>query len=99
MVNVRRSAFLVGFKKQIENMFDEKRRTTTFVFLGMTVATVVSALWIKFFLLVLVCVFVQFCAYIWYTASYIPYGRECLSGCLKGLWSKCTGNCSGETSK
>jgi hypothetical protein len=34
-------------------------------------------------LLVLFLLFIQFCAGIWYTASYIPFGRKMILSCLK----------------
>jgi hypothetical protein len=34
-------------------------------------------------LLVLLFVFMQFCALVWYTLSYIPYAQTCLCSCFK----------------
>jgi Got1/Sft2-like family len=69
------------------NMFDEKRRQTSIIYLSCLVATLVviflplpSA--IKLILLLLL-MLTQFCASVWYTLSYIPYGRRTVSRFLK----------------
>jgi hypothetical protein len=36
-------------------------------------------------LLVLIFLIVEFCAYTWYVASYIPFARDCIKGCLKNI--------------
>jgi hypothetical protein len=61
-------------------MFDEKRRITSFVYLGCLVSTLVivflplPSLIKLFFLLGLMVT--QFCASCWYSLSYIPFGRR-----------------------
>ena len=51
------------------------------------VMTFVSIFLIKSKLLVLIFIIAQFLSYIWYVLSYIPWGRELCSACVK----KCFG--------
>ena len=45
------------------------------------------------------CVVGQYCALMWYAASYIPYGRACLRGAATGLckcvWRRCKAEAEG----
>lgn len=64
----------------IRNMFDQKRRETSIVYLSCLVATLLVVFLplpslIKL-LLLLILMLVQFCASCWYTLSYIPFGRR-----------------------
>jgi hypothetical protein len=79
------TGFLMGFQAQLQRMLDEDRRLCSLVFLGALVATFVSAIFFHSALLVLLCLFVQIPAYIWYVASYIPYGRTCLKNCFESV--------------
>lgn len=47
--------------------------------------TLVSVYFFKSALLTILCVVVQFCSYVWYVLSYIPYGRDIAGRMLKGL--------------
>jgi hypothetical protein len=72
------------------NMFDEKRRYTSIVFLSCLFATLVVVFipfdgTIKLVLLLLLLV-TQFSASLWYTLSYIPYGRRTFIRVLKGVF-------------
>jgi len=74
-------------------MFDEKRRYTSIVYLSCLVSTIVIVFIpipveygaIKLLLLVLLLI-AQFCASLWYTLSYIPYGRRTFMRMLKGAF-------------
>mmetsp|Transcript_21916 Transcript_21916/g.39766 ORF Transcript_21916/g.39766 Transcript_21916/m.39766 type:complete len:196 (+) Transcript_21916:70-657(+) len=87
------SMFLCGPKRQFKNMFDEKRRETSIVYLSCLLVTVIvvfipipvaySA--VKLLLLVLLLI-AQFCASLWYTLSYIPYGRRTFLRMIKGAF-------------
>ncbi|EEC51277.1 predicted protein [Phaeodactylum tricornutum CCAP 1055/1] len=74
------SVFLCGPKRQFKSMFDEKRRETSITYLSCLGATMV-VIFVpmpalpKLILLLLLTV-TQFCASLWYTLSYIPYGRK-----------------------
>ena len=61
-------------------MFDQKRRQTTIVYLSCLATTLILVFVpivgkVKLLLLIIV-MFVQFCASCWYSLSYIPYGRR-----------------------
>lgn len=73
------SMFLSGPKRQFKSMFDEKRRATSITYL-VSLCTSIIVCFIpiptgpKIGLLVLL-LLVQMMASLWYTLSYIPYGR------------------------
>ncbi|KAL9180021.1 hypothetical protein ACHAXT_007991 [Thalassiosira profunda] len=79
LLSLMSSMFLSGPKRQFKSMFDEKRRTTSITYLA-TLATSIAVCFIpmptgpKIGLLVLL-LLVQMSASLWYTLSYIPYGR------------------------
>ena len=79
---INRTGFLVGFSKQFQNMIDKTRLFSSLVFLGALIMTLVSALWIESGWLVLIFLIIQFLAYVWYVASYIPFARDLLKGCF-----------------
>ena len=64
-------------------MIDPNRRLATAIFIGSMVMTFVSIYLIQSKILTLVFIILQFCSYIWYVLSYIPFGREMCGGCLK----------------
>lgn len=68
-------------------MFDDKRRQTSIVYLsclGSTILVIFLPLPGPIKLIVLLMLMMtQFCASVWYSLSYIPYGRRTASRCLK----------------
>lgn len=64
-------------------MTNKTRLITSLIFVGSLIMTLISALVFQNALLVLIFLIIQICAYIWYVASYIPFARDCLKGCLK----------------
>jgi hypothetical protein len=54
-------------------MADKERRITTIVFFGAMIMILISVYVLKSKLLVLIFLIVEVCAYVWYTASYIPF--------------------------
>ena len=74
------SMFLCGPRQQWKNMMDEKRKTTSIVYISCIVSTLVLVFIpieqvIKLTLLILL-IIIQLCAQVWYTLSYIPLGRR-----------------------
>merc|ERR1719272_424897 len=71
------SLFIVGPGRQCKNMFKEKRRICTLVYLGCMGGTVFLALFCKapISMLALPCAACQFLAMWYYILSYIPFGR------------------------
>ncbi|KAI9349324.1 Got1/Sft2-like family-domain-containing protein [Pilaira anomala] len=68
--------FIVGIPKQFKTMFAPVRFWATVTYIVLLALTLALSIWLKNFVLSIVLVVVQFCALIWYSASYIPYGRE-----------------------
>jgi hypothetical protein len=78
-VSIFATMFLMGPLRQLKSMFAPVRLLATLVFLGMLVTTIVVAIQTQNFVIVLVCVLLQFVAGLWYAISYIPYGEYTLS--------------------
>ncbi len=75
-------AFLTGPCNQLKRMCDSERRIATSVYLlsmGLTLLAVIKRI---SGLLILPLIFFQFCALVYYSATYIPYGRQMLNGCI-----------------
>jgi hypothetical protein len=68
-------------------MFDPTRLIATCVYLGSILLTLVAALVFKVAALVILCGIVQYLAMIWYALSYVPFARQAVIGCLKGLFT------------
>ncbi|KAI8883563.1 SFT2-domain-containing protein [Backusella circina FSU 941] len=68
--------FIIGLKKQFKTMFAPVRFWATVIYLVMLVLTLALSIWLHNVGLSIVLVIIQFCALVWYSASYIPYGRE-----------------------
>jgi hypothetical protein len=52
------------------------------IFFGSMIMILISVYLLKSKLLVLIFLIVEVCAYVWYTASYIPFAQSCLKNCL-----------------
>lgn len=89
ILSIAGTGFLVGFKSQLKSAFDKKRRITSIVFFGSMIMTLISVLFFKSAMMTLIFIFIQVCAYIWYMASFFPWGREILLKCLSKCCSKC----------
>jgi hypothetical protein len=85
---MKRTGFLIGFKRQIKNMVDKERRITSAIFIGALLGTLFSAIVLQSPALVIICLVVQIPAYIWYCATYIPFARDCIKACLRGCLNK-----------
>ena len=81
--------------KQLKSMFDKTRLITTIVLLA-AIATVLvcgilggilagsdESINPIFTILVIVGIIVVYCAYFWYSLSYIPFGRKIVCKCFK----------------
>ncbi|CAO3654559.1 unnamed protein product [Mucor hiemalis] len=68
--------FIIGLKKQFSTMFAPVRFWATVVYLALLIVTLIISITLKLWFLSLILVIIQFCALVWYSASYIPYGRE-----------------------
>ncbi|KAI8368004.1 Got1/Sft2-like family-domain-containing protein [Choanephora cucurbitarum] len=75
-LNLTSLTFIIGIPKQLKTMFAPVRFWATTIYLALLVLTLILSLTLKNFVLSIILVIVQFCALVWYSASYIPYGRE-----------------------
>jgi hypothetical protein len=84
VISLTGSGFLMGPKRQFRNMTRARRRWAAGVYLGSMILTLIVAFTMNpkaggTSLLILACVFVQWCALIWYIASYIPFGQKIIT--------------------
>ena len=86
VLSLTSSCFFAGPWNQVKSMFHQKRRISTiaYIFLiGLTLTLCFSPNIPHRKPLVILSVLAQFMALIWYTLSYIPYGRNIALACLK----------------
>ncbi|KAI9259482.1 Got1/Sft2-like family-domain-containing protein [Phascolomyces articulosus] len=76
LVSIISLTFIIGIPKLLKTMFAPVRFWATTIYLTLLALTLALSIWLKSFPLSIVLVIVQFCALVWYAASYIPYGRE-----------------------
>ena len=91
LLSLLSSTFLSGPKRQFKYMFDEKRSTTSIIYLS-TLGTSIVVCFVPFPALpkmgvLVLLLLVQMCASLWYTLSYVPYGRATAKRMLKSLFS------------
>jgi hypothetical protein len=76
ILSIMGTGFLLGFRRQFSSIFDKKRWITSTIWFLAMIGTLFSALVLKAPALVLSCIIVQVCAFTWYIASYLPFGRD-----------------------
>ena len=86
------SGFVVGPAKQLKTMCDPTRRVACTVYLCTMVATLVAAIVNPNVLLIFFMMGIQYCALVWYGASFIPFGRACITKSLGTALSWCKRN-------
>jgi Got1/Sft2-like family len=74
------TGFLVGPATQCRKMFHKVRRIAAIIYLVMLAAVFIAAVAGAPVPLVLVLLVIQCIAAVWYSASYIPYGRKMIIG-------------------
>ena len=93
LMSIGSTGFLVGPWRQIKTMFDTTRIVGSLVFFTSMIGTLYFAFVMKSGVGVLTCVIIQFAAYIWYVASYIPFGRAMVKkfacGCYQCIYKCC----------
>ena len=77
------SMFLWGPKIQCKKMFDPTRRIVTVIFLSCIIGVVCLIIWYPKWQIIMLLVIIQYCAYFWYTLSFIPFGRTIFCKCFK----------------
>jgi len=75
--------FLIGPKRQLQNMKHPTRLVVSIILVVSIVMTLISALLISSKLLTIIFIIIQFISLTWYVLSYIPYGREFCTKCMK----------------
>ena len=86
LISIFGTFFLVGPYRQFKNMTHPYRRKAASIFLSSIVLTIIALYLIHSKLLTIIAVIIQFCSYIWYVASYIPYGQQCLGYITRRLF-------------
>ncbi|KAL9932955.1 hypothetical protein V8E36_008210 [Tilletia maclaganii] len=84
LISLVGTGFLIGFGKQLKQMFAPVRLVATLIFLGAFAMVWVSAFALDSTVLAIVFVVVLYLAYIWYCLSYIPGARAF----FKSIFSK-----------
>eukprot|EP01102_Stenamoeba_stenopodia_P022263 TRINITY_DN9208_c0_g1_i2.p1 TRINITY_DN9208_c0_g1~~TRINITY_DN9208_c0_g1_i2.p1 ORF type:complete len:171 (+),score=20.58 TRINITY_DN9208_c0_g1_i2:177-689(+) len=79
------TGFIVGPLQQVKNMMQPTRIVCSIVFLVSIGLTLYCAIGLQNVPLVIICVLIQMVALIWYTASYIPFARDCIKNCIGGF--------------
>lgn len=83
IISIFGTFFLFGPSAQISKMKDESRREVSIIFVGSLIMTLVCVYILKAKLLTIVFLVIQFCSYIWYCLSYIPFGRSVVLAGIK----------------
>ena len=77
MMVIASTGMLVGFKKQMRSLFEQKRYVATIgMCVGMTITMFFAFRWKKL-IGVLLGIIIEFVSFSYYALSYIPYGRQC----------------------
>lgn len=76
IMSVLSTVVLMGPSAQLAYMFDDTRKWATTMYLGSLIMTLIVAFAFKSFFLCFLCGILQFTTLLWYSLSYIPYGRE-----------------------
>ncbi len=83
IVSVMATGFLIGPKRQLKGAFEKKRALATVIFIISMIGTLVAALYWKITIVVIIFIIFQFCALVWYTASYIPFAQSFITSTLQ----------------
>ena len=84
----------MGPKRQCRNMGKARRRVAVLVYFSFMLATLITAFACHgkgCTLIIMLLVFGQWCAAIWYIASYIPYGQRMITRILGGAANSISG--------
>lgn len=70
------TVFLVGFRYQMQYMFQANRFEAACLYLGSVVMTLLCALWLKTSIGCILFAALQVACLLWYALSFIPYARQ-----------------------
>mmetsp|Transcript_25780 Transcript_25780/g.50788 ORF Transcript_25780/g.50788 Transcript_25780/m.50788 type:complete len:176 (-) Transcript_25780:241-768(-) len=82
------TSFLVGPMRQVRTMFDPVRKVASILYLLSIGGTLFFAMYWQWYLGTMVAVSVQFLSFVWYCASYVPFGRSVLAAGCKKCWNR-----------
>ena len=77
------NGLLCGPVKQIKALIDPNRLVAVLIMFLMIILTILASVVWKIPALALIFCVLQFLSYCWYCLSYIPYGRDAVTGCFK----------------
>lgn len=83
VVSICGSGFVVGPYRQLKVMCKPVRAVACAIYLGTMGLTLVLAFTYANAALLMILLSVQYCALIWYGASFVPFGRKCIVKCFK----------------
>lgn len=86
-ISLAGTSFLIGPCRQCRQMFAKKRAVATCIYLGSLILTIVVAVETDIVPLVFLLIIVQWMALVWYSASYIPFGRAAIKKFFKNCFS------------
>ena len=92
LISIFGTFFLVGPKRQFKNMMHPYRRKAVAIFLSSIVLTFISLYVLHSRSLTVIAIIIQLGAYIWYIATYIPYGQDCLAYITRRLFGSSSNN-------
>lgn len=92
IISLLSSLFLCGPKKLLLNMFDEKRKVVTTIYLSSLLVTLIIC-FIEFqkdakLVVLVLLLIVQLCSSVWYSLSYIPFARRAVKRCFKNSFGE-----------
>jgi len=87
LLSIGSTGFLIGPKAQCQSMFGESRRAASLIYFASMALTLYSAFELRRVLPTLISVVIQFCAFLWYSLSYIPFGRSLIKSCFSKCWN------------
>ena len=84
--------FLMGPKRQCDNMMKPERKLTSMVLFGSMILSLIMAFTGISKLIVMIIIIVQFLSLLWYILSYIPGAQKICSSCIKSRISRGSDN-------
>ncbi|CEP03214.1 Vesicle transport protein [Plasmodiophora brassicae] len=83
LLSLGSTMFLMGPKRQLENMFAKTRWLATVIYLSCLILTLILAFNHAKAGLVLLAILIQMLALAWYSLSYIPFARDAVASCFR----------------
>jgi hypothetical protein len=88
IVSILSVGFLVGFKKQMKAACARKRVIATVIFFSTMIGTIVAAVTLGSVPLCIFLIILQFCALVWYSASYVPFAQQLITNTLRTIFCR-----------